>query len=165
MAGTRKMEEFFNLSSTDEEDTPVIVTKTEVIAEAKEIFNALSTIEKIDIALPVVQDLTEHNNEMDEISGKAMKSFETLMQLGANVPDMHAGKIFEVAGVMLKTAMEAKNAKAEKKLRMIELQIKKARLDQFSEDPEEKSKSGGEFDRNELLKYIIDSGKSKTSDK
>jgi hypothetical protein len=168
------MEEFFNLPPaeqdieiTQEEFIPT-KNRNELMSEAKEIFNSLSTIEKIDIALPVVEDLKEHNAEMDEISKRAIKSFEDLMELGGNIPDMHAGKIFEVAGVMLKTAMEAKNAKAEKKLRMIELQIKKARLDQLGGN--EGSNNGntvpsGEFDRNELLKHIIDASKSENSDK
>ena len=64
---------------------------------------------------------------------------------------------------MLKTALEAKNAKADKKLRMIELQLKKLRAEQTDPDMESKSK-GGEFDRNELLKFIV-SSKSENSDK
>lgn len=152
---TRKLEDFFNLP-IDDEPEDYQKTRTELITEATEIYTALSNVEKIDMALPIVQDLTEHNSEMDEISERAIKSFNDLMQLGGNVPDMHAGKIFEVASTMLKTAMEAKNAKAEKKLRMIELQIKKARLDQLNEPEEAQKSSSAEFSRNELLKHIID---------
>jgi hypothetical protein len=87
--------------------------------------------------------------------------------LGGNVPDLHAGKIYEVAGQMLKTALEAKNAKAERKLKMIDLQLKKVRAEQIDIDQgngDRKNAGGGEFDRNELLKYIV-SNKTQSSDK
>ena len=87
------------------------------------------------------------------------------MTLGSNVPDMHAGKIFEVAGQMLKTALEAKNSKAEKKLRMIELQLKKIRAEQIDFEQGNGARgtpSGGEFDRNELLKYLVSSKNDQT---
>lgn len=153
---TKNLETFFNLPPAEVKEAPH--TKEELFAEAEQIMSSLSTAEKIDMALPPVSGLDTHDSEMDTIAKKAMDTFEDLIGLGGNVPDMHAGKIYEVAGQLLKTALEAKNAKAEKKLRMIELQIKKARSEQL--DPEGttgKSKNAGEFDRNELLKYIVES--------
>jgi len=160
---TKKMEEFFNLPSSDEpEETtaPPAKTKEQLMIEAREIYSSLTTAEKVDYALPTVVGLDTHDSEMDDIANKAVKTFEDLLSLGGNVPDMHAGKIYEVAGQMLKTALEAKNAKAEKKLRMIELQLKKVRAEQIDLDQgngERKGATGGEFDRNELLKYIVSS--------
>ena len=168
---TRKMEDFFNLppASADEEDTEIVPTKTkeELMIEANQIYSALSTAEKIDYSLPTVVGLDSHDGEMDAIAAKAVKTFEDLVNLGGNVPDMHAGKIYEVAGQMLKTALEAKNAKAERKLKMIDLQIKKAKLelDMGNGDGAGNSPSGGEFDRNDLLKYIVQAKKSENSDK
>jgi hypothetical protein len=79
---------------------------------------------------------------------------------------MHAGKIFEVAGNMLKTALEARNAKADKKIRVIELQLRKARLDQVGQlESGTGPRTAGEFDRNELMKYIVNNNKSENSDK
>jgi hypothetical protein len=72
----------------------------------------------------------------------------------------HAGKMFEVAATMLKNAVESKNAKADKKLRMIELQLKKQRVDQ----QDNKDSNGAEVlegegyvvgDRNKLLDQLI----------
>ena len=106
---------------------------------------------------------------MDDIARKAVNTFNDLIALGGNVPDMHAGKIYEVAGQMLKTALDAKNSKADKKLKMIELQLKKIRAEQIDFDlgqgPAQGGMQGGEFDRNELLKYIVSSKKSENSDK
>ena len=167
---TKKMEDFFNLPPTttvEEEEEMPTKSKEQVMIEAREIYTALTTAEKVDYSLPTVIGLDTHDSEMDDISKRAIKSFEDLIALGGNVADLHAGKIYEVAGQMLKTALEAKNAKAEKKLRMIELQLKKIRAEQIDLDQgngERKGSGGGEFDRNELLKYIV-SNKSEKSDK
>ena len=167
---TKKMEEFFNLPVVEPEveEEPPTKTKEQLMVEAKEIYTSLTTAEKIDYALPTVVGLDMHDSEMDSIATKAVKTFEDLIALGGNVPDIHAGKIYEVAGQMLKTALEAKNAKAEKKLRMIELQLKKVRAEQIDLDQgngdRRANAGGGEFDRNELLKYIV-SNKTEKSDK
>lgn len=166
---TKKMEEFFSVPpATDDVDDekPPVKTKEQLMVEAKEIYSSLTTAEKVDYALPTVVGLDSHDEEMDSIADKAVRTFEDLIALGGNVPDMHAGKIYEVAGQMLKTALEAKNAKAEKKLRMIELQLKKIRAEQTDPDPSA-AKGGGEFDRNELLKFIVSNktDNSENSDK
>jgi len=161
----KPMEDFFNLEPEVEEEP--VKTREELMVEAKEIYSSLTTAEKVDMALTAVTGLDSHDGEMDTIAGKAMKTFEDLISLGGNVPDMHAGKIYEVAGQMLKTALEAKNAKAERKLKMIDLQLKKVRAEQIDLDQgngERKNPAGQEFDRNELLKYIV-SSKSENSDK
>ena len=61
---------------------------------------------------------------------------------------------------MLKNAVESKNAKADKKLRMIELQLKKQRVDQQdTKDPNNAEVLEGEGyvvgDRNKLLDQLI----------
>lgn len=167
---TKKMEEFFNLPASDEpaaEESLPTKTKDELFEEAQQIYSSLTTAEKVDVALPTVVGLDTHDTEMDDIAKKAVDTFNDLIVLGGNVPDMHAGKIYEVAGQMLKTALEAKNAKAERKLKMIELQLKKVRSEQIdfeNGNGQRQGSSGGEFDRNELLKYIV-SNKSEKSDK
>jgi len=166
---TKKLEEFFNLPPRDEPEVEDLPTKTreELMVEAREIYSAITTAEKVDIALPTVVGLDTHDSEMDDIAAKAVRTFNDLIALGGNVPDMHAGKIYEVAGQMLKTALDAKNAKAERKLKMIDLQLKKVKAEQIDIQLGQGNRSpagGGEFDRNELLKYIV-SNKSEKSDK
>jgi hypothetical protein len=51
------------------------------------------------------------------------------MDLGMNVESRYSGRVFEVAGGMLKTSLDAKTAKLDKKLKMIELQLKKEKMD------------------------------------
>lgn len=164
------MEDFFNLPPTEkpaaEEELPT-KSREQLMIEATEINNALTTAEKIDFALPVVVGLESHDNEMDEVAKRAMAKFEDLCDLGGNVPDMHAGKIFEVAAQFLKIAADSKISKADKKLKMIDLQLKKVRSEQIDLEQgngDKRQLGGGEFDRNELLKYIV-SSKSENSDK
>lgn len=125
------------------------------------IIKALSTAEKIDRALPQVTGLDSEDIDMDTYSQEAMKSYKDLMDLGMNVEVRHSGKLFEVASSMLKNAVEAKNAKLEKKLRMVELQLKKQRIDQMTgNDSNSADIVEGEGyivgERNQLLKQIID---------
>jgi hypothetical protein len=167
---TKKLEDFFNLppAAPVEEVVEPEMTRNEMMAEASQLYSSLTTAEKVDHALPTVIGLDSHDNEMDDIARKAVNVFNDLISLGSNVPDMHAGKIYEVAGQMLKTALDAKNSKADKKLKMIELQLKKVRSEQIDFDlgaGPAKGIQGGEFDRNELLKYIVSSKKSENSDK
>ena len=76
---------------------------------------ALTTAGKVDDALPAVQGLDVHDAEMDDIAKKAITTFTDLVSLGNNVPDMHAGKIFEVAGQMLKCPVPSSLSASRKK--------------------------------------------------
>lgn len=166
---TKKLEEFFNLPPAKEVETEEEIPQvTDNLVVDTSVISSLTTSEKVDYALPTVTGLESHDAEMDSIAKKAVQTFDDLIALGNNVPDIHAGKIYEVAGQMLKTALDAKNSKAEKKLKMIELQLKKVRAEQIDFDLGNGNSigpQGGEFDRNELLKYIVSSQKSENSDK
>ena len=125
------------------------------------IMKAITTAEKIDRALPQVTGLDAEDQDMDIYATEAMKSYQDLMNLGMNVEVRHSGKLFEVASTMLKNAVEAKNAKLEKKLRMVELQLKKQRIDQMDKTSDNSADivEGEGYvvgDRNELLKQILD---------
>lgn len=129
--------------------------------DATPILKAITTAEKIDRALPQVTGLDAEDQDMDTYATEAMKSYQDLMNLGMNVEVRHSGKLFEVASTMLKNAVEAKNAKLEKKLRMVELQLKKQRVDQMNKTSDNSADivEGEGYvvgDRNELLKQILD---------
>ena len=128
---------------------------------SQSIIKALTLAEKIDKALPQVTGLDAEDIDMVIYSNEAMKSYKDLMDLGMNVEVRHSGKLFEVASAMLKNAVEAKNAKLEKKLRMVELQLKKQRVDQLGrgEGSSVDIVEGEGYvigERNQLLKQIID---------
>jgi hypothetical protein len=79
------------------------------------------------------------------------------MDLGMNVEARYSSRLFEVASSMLKNAIDAKSAKLDKKLKMIELQLKKAKLDQDANTDDSVSLHGDGViitDRNSLLEKL-----------
>ena len=96
---------------------------------------------------------------MDDLADLAKNSYKDLMDLGMQVDSRFSAEIFGVASNMLNHAITAKTAKMNKKLKMIELQLKKAVLDQKNATREEEIEStplgeGKALDRNELLKIL-----------
>ena len=171
---TKKLEETFNMAPQEPDDEDEIPTIEQSTAMIEALEQSLAETDKIDAALPSVRDLNEHDKDMDEIHAKAIKTFDELVHLGMNV-EVHAGaKLLETANQMLKTAMEAKDSKVDRKLRMINLQLAKARLDHAIEKEENKNKADDNeiesegkvvIDRNELLKRIAKASKTLQDDK
>jgi len=154
---TKKLEEVFDLppiDETEEQEQEQKKPTNVVLSEAKEtqkvLLKELTNSEKINKALKFVDDIDSHDNEMDEISELALKTFYELHDLGMQIESPYVGKVFEVASTMLKTALEARDAKASRKLKQIELLIKKQKID-IDNGEASSSSNGAEFDRNELL--------------
>ena len=169
---TKKLEETFDIQPA-EEIVETIEEEAPSIEESKELteilYSELKTTEKIDSALPLVSDLNQHDKEMDDIHRMALDAFNDLVQLGMNV-EVHAGaKLLETANQMLKTAMEAKDSKVDRKLKMIGLQLQKAKFDHSvskNKDGFELESDGAvSIDRNELLKRIDSAQKDIENDK
>ena len=127
-----------------------------IIDLSKGVNNVVDMGDRINSALPVVHDTQTTDPDMDRYADKAEKAFEDLMDLGFNVEDRNAGHVFAAAKDMLKNAIEAKNAKADRKLKAVELQIKKMRLDQNVHN-EPKVIESSDFivsDRNSMLSAL-----------
>ena len=79
------------------------------------------------------------------------------MDLGMNVDSRYSGRIFEVASTMLRNAIDAKAGKIDKKLKMVELQLKKLRIDKTGKGDPDPIESEGVIisDRNELMKKLL----------
>lgn len=155
---TRKLEELFDLPPTAEE----IDSAVPALSHNRDTLAALDeTIDKIDAALPAVKGLESTDNEMDELAGLATGSYKDLMDLGMQVDSRFAAEIFSVASNMLGHAITAKTAKLDKKLKMIDLQLKKMRLDQNATEPTDTPQQGqGQvLSRNDLLERIISGNK------
>ena len=156
---TQKLEELFNLPPSD--STTPEEAKTN-IEENREMIKAVDlAIDKIDAALPYVNDLDTSDKELDDLSDLAKEKFQDLIDLGMNVEARFSGHILATAGTLLGHAITAKQAKLDKKLRMVDLQLKKARLDQANakNDGEKlisaEDGKGVVLDRNELLRQIL----------
>ena len=156
------MESLFNLPPTTDDD-PIVEESKEFIEKNRDVILDIdSAIDKIDSALPTVRDLETGDDELDELAKLAKDKAEDLIDLGMNVEPRFSGVILQTAGMLLGHAITAKTAKLDKKLRMVSLQLQKARLDhQVSKDnkkdPIEEAIDGQGLvlDRNSLLKQIL----------
>jgi hypothetical protein len=166
---TRKLEELFELPSSEdipESDAPPtedLRTQLQTLDE---------NIDKVDAALPGVRGLESSDIEMDDLAKLATSSYNELMDLGMQVDSRFASEIFSVASNMLGHAITAKTAKLDKKLKMIDLQMKKMRLDQQQQiidakkieagDPEAvQTAQGMVLSRNDLLERLLASNNQK----
>ena len=151
---TRKLEDLFDLPSSVE-----IETENEIpnIAETRAQLAVIDdAIDKIDSALPAVRDLDASDGEMDELADLAKDSYKDLMDLGMQVDSRFASEIFNVAGTMLGHAITAKTAKMNKKLKVIDLQLKKMRLDQQTPEEQQLATAQGQvLNRNDLLERLL----------
>ena len=154
---TRKLEELFDFppSGSESETTePESIPATQL--QLREIE---TTIDKIDAALPAVRGLEASDTEMDDLANKAQETFDNLMDLGFNVDSRYSAEIFAVAGTMLGHALTAKTAKLNKKLKMVDLQLKKMKMDQDratkSGDEPVETAHGQVLSRNDLLERLM----------
>ena len=122
-------------------------------------------MDKIEAALPGVRGLDSSDQEMDDLANMAKESYDNLMDLGMQVDSRYASEIFAVAGTMLGHALTAKQAKLNKKLKMIDLQLKKLKMDRdtVGEEPTETA-HGQVLSRNDLLERLIGNRDQKNKD-
>jgi hypothetical protein len=101
-----------------------------------------------------------HDQEMDEIASLAVEYGKTLHDLGMSVEVKHAGEIFNASGNMLKVALDARNAKMEKKLKMLKLELDRLKLDRSMPDANDtmQVENVTVLDRNALLAQIRELG-------
>ena len=164
---TQKLQELFNLAPTEE---PTVEEAKHVIEENTAILADVDlAIDKIDAALPYVNDIDTTDKELDELADLATDKFKDLMDLGMNVEARFSGTILQTAGTLLGHAITARQAKMDRKMRTIDLQLKKMRLDQqaakdgIKTDGEKLAEAadgnGVVLDRNALLAQILGKGK------
>jgi hypothetical protein len=166
---TKKLSELFNLPGQESipETTVDAQTALELTQVQQQTLDLVDeAIDKIDAALPGVRGLDSSDQELDDLAELAKKSAQDLMDLGLAMEARFSGAVLQTAGTMLGHAITAKQAKIDKKLRTIDLQLKKMRLDhQISKDTkgengEEPIETQGQLvDRNTLLAEILKGSK------
>ena len=154
---TKRLEELFEFDKLESAEEPKAPALT--VEQTRAAIVAIDTnIDKIDLALPAVRDLDASDRELDELADLAKQSYQDLSDLGMNVDSRFAAELIAVAGTMLGHALVAKTTKLNKKLKMIDLQLKKARLDQQAPDTELLPTAEGQIlSRNDLLERLIGS--------
>ena len=156
---SKKLEELLDLPDSKEIiQQEKARNKQEVVKQQNDTLRDIAEMDKISAALPQVRGLGElADNELGEVADKAMEAYEDLMDLGMNVESRYSGRVFEVAGQMLKTNLDAKVAKLDKKLKMVELQLKKEKLDKDGKADGESIVQGEGYivtDRKSLLEKL-----------
>lgn len=159
---TKKLEDLLNLPENKEAIDKAEAQEKEQakynIEEQEKAFRDIAEFDKISAALPAVKGLGElADKELNEVADKAMQAYEDLMDLGMNVEGRYAGRVFEVAGNMLRTNLDAKVAKLDKKLKMVELQLKKEKLDKEGGNGDDSIINGEGYvitDRNSLIERL-----------
>lgn len=162
---TKKLRELFDLPELDSIEDVSAEETLKVIEENKDVIQQVDdAIDKIDAALPMVKDLSASDDDLDELAEMAKSRFEDLMDLGMNMDPRFSGVVLQSASTLLGHAITAKTAKIDKKLKMVQLQLQKARLDhQVSKaNPDDKPVEGQGIvlDRNALLESIIQKNKN-----
>ena len=159
---TKKLEELLNLPESqdivkEEEQKDKKVSKKQT-KENNTALRDISEFDKIAAALPKVDGLGEMGDqELDDIGQRAVTAYEDLMVLGMNVESRYSARIFEVAGQMLKTGLDAKAEKLNKKLKMVDLQLRKQKQDSKGESDGTNLVQGEGYiisDRNSLLEKL-----------
>jgi hypothetical protein len=153
---TKKLEELFDL---DEKQKKEVTSDQEPSKnDVRSLERSYKELSAISSDLPAIQELDDmSDSELDNLAKKAEAAYDDLMDLGMNVEVRYSGRIFEVAGSMLKNAIDAKTAKMDKKLKAVDLKLKKLKIDRDSgADPEDIMNGQGFVlaDRNELLKKL-----------
>ena len=155
---TKKLEELFNLDESKPVEEPTIAIEKPTHEAVDSIEKTSREIQRITSTLPQIQELNELNDaELDHLASKAEQAYDDLMDLGMNVEARYSARLFEVASSMLGNAITAKTAKLDKKLKAVDLQLKKLKMDKDQPDDPNDVLNGVGYvitDRNELLKKL-----------
>lgn len=152
---TKKLEDLFNIETTD----PLLDPKSVPVETVEiDLQDKLEQFDKISAALPKVKGLGDMSDaELDALAFKAEKAYDDLMDLGMNVEARYGARMFEVAGQMMNAAINAKSSKIDKKLKMVELQLKKLAIDKKHGEKDNETVDGEGYiitDRNSLLEKL-----------
>lgn len=145
----KMLEETFDLPSmdgaADEAEIPAIEDVAAALEQAKDLEKQFKKMDHYD----------QHDEEMDELAAMAIDAHKNLQDLGMNVEIRHAGEIFSSSSQMLKIAVDARNSKVDKKLKLLKLQLDKMKIDMAAKkDDGTVEGTAVKLDRNELLKQL-----------
>lgn len=154
---TKKLEEIFNLGKAEETAKQSVPAKIEP-DQVKSIDDTYRAVDAMTKDLPAIKELNNlDESELDHLAKKAEEAYDNLMDLGMNVEVRYSSRLFEVASSMMKNAIDAKTAKIDRKLKAVDLQLKKYKIDKDANDDPNHILNGEGYvitDRNELLKKL-----------
>jgi hypothetical protein len=143
---TKKLEQLFDIDAFPKQMPP---------EEQEEVRQALQVAREVELQLPSnPEDRTD--KELDELTSKALSSFDDLMSLGMNVEARFSAPIFDSASKMFGHAVTAKLGKAQKKLKETELKMRLMKQQQQNKDDQDNpiEVNATVMDRNELIRML-----------
>jgi hypothetical protein len=153
---TKRLEEILNLPDAEPVIVPASVDKAPV--PTFDLQEKLEEFDKIAAALPRVKGLGDVSDaELDALASKAEQAYDDLMNLGMNVEARYGARMFEVAAQMMSAAITAKTNKIDKKLKMVDLQLKKLAIDKKHGEGSGDTMEGEGYivtDRNSILEKL-----------
>jgi hypothetical protein len=156
----KNLEETFNLDSMHQIDQNLADdAPTNPIPSPEEVGQALNHAKALEKQFRSLDSYDTHDKEMDELAKMAIEAHQNLQDLGMNVEIRHAGEIFSSSSQMLKIAVDAKNSKVDKKLKLLKLQLDKLKMDRTFKESDAVDGTAIRLDRNELLKQLKDMDK------
>ena len=155
---TKKLEEILDIDQTkDPVVAPPVDLPTPPVLSLEE---KLEEFDKIASALPRVRGLGDVSDaELDGLAAKAEEAYDDIMDLAMQVEPKYSARMFEVATGMLSAAITAKTNKIDKKLKMVDLQLKKLAIDKKGGDQKGGIEEGEGYivtDRNSILAKLKD---------
>ena len=153
---TKKLEEILDIGEVKKPIEPPKETPVTPVITLEE---KLEEFDKIAAALPRVKGLGDMaDSELDSLAQKAEDAYEDIMDLAMQVEPKYSARMFEVATGMLSAAITAKTNKIDKKLKMVDLQLKKLAIDKKDGGKHEEVQGEGYIltDRNSILAKLKD---------
>jgi hypothetical protein len=151
---TKKLEELLDIAPDED---PIISPAVETVQPIISLEEKLEEFDKIAAALPRVKGLGDISDaELDGLANKAEQAYDDLMDLGMNVEPRYGARMFEIAAQMMNAAITAKTNKIDKKLKMVDLQLKKLAIDKKNGDSNNSVEGEGYIltDRNSILEKL-----------
>ena len=112
---TKKLEDTFNIESMKIEE--IREEKRELMKTKREITDMLA------------DNINVHDTEVDKYANKSFELAKDAADLAMNSEPRHAAELFNSASSLIKTALDAQNAQIDKKAKLLELEMKKRKLD------------------------------------
>jgi hypothetical protein len=152
---TKKLEEILDIADTKKPIEPPQEVPAQPVISLED---KLEEFDKIASALPRVKGLGDMaDSELDGLAAKAEEAYEDIMDLAMQVEPKYSARMFEVATGMLTAAITAKTNKIDKKLKMVDLQLKKLAIDKRDGGKDGQEVQGEGYiitDRNSILEKL-----------
>lgn len=158
----KNLEETFNMDSIHDVGEDLAGDEPDIQEEApspQQVSQALDKAKALEKQFSSLSGYDTHDKEMDELAKMAVEAHQNLMDLGMNVEIRHAGEIFSSSSQMLKIAVDARNSKVDKKLKLLKLQLDKLKMDRTFKEADAVDGTAVKLDRNELLRQLKDMAK------